>query len=137
MKIDVVAGERISFVVESIADANIEGAALLEIHALTSHGTRISIPGWGFRSSRVQEFKYLSPAGPDEIAQTFFSVPVPENAVTLLLIGRRWKRNIRTSIVGSPVVNNEARKGWTFETDTGAMLEFPAHRFQSIFEIEP
>lgn len=137
LKVDVEPGERITFVVESIASDHVEGAALLEIHALTSNGTRVAIPQWGYRSNRIQEFQYLSPAGPEEIALTVLSVPVPDNTASLQLVGRKWKRNIGTSIVGSPVVNREDHKGWNFETDTGAKLEFPAHRFHSTYDIEP
>lgn len=137
LDIDVEPGERIAFILESIASDDVEGAALLEIQALTSNGTRIAIPQWGYRSNRIQEFQYLSPAGPENIAQTVFSVPIPENVASLQLVGRKWKRNVKTSIVGSPVINRENQKGWIFETDTGAKLEFPAHRFQSTFEVEP
>lgn len=137
LHIDVEAGDRAAFAFETISTASIEGSALLEIQALTSNGTRIAIPQWGYRSNRIQEYQYLTPAEPGKLSITAFSVPIPPNASTLKLIGHRWKNNVETSVVGQPIINRESLNNWQFETETGARLEFPAYRCHEFFELDP
>lgn len=130
-------GEWLTIVVESISSDAIAGAALFELHALTPTGTRVAIPQWGYRSSRIQEYQYISAVETDAIALTSFSVPIPAGASRLKLIGRRWKKDVATSIVGKPVVNSSHASGWNFETDTGAKLEYPASRYHQVLTISP
>lgn len=135
LEIQATPGEWLTIAAESISSEAVEGAGLFEIQALSSTGTRVAIPQWGYRSSRIQEYQYIAPIDPGNIAITTFSVPIPPGASSLRLVGRRWKKDVATSIVGTPVVNSSHTIGWKFETDTGAKLEYPASQYHDVLEI--
>lgn len=130
-------GERLTIVAESMSSEAVDGAALFELQALTSTGARVAIPQWGYRSNRIQEYQYIAPAEPGHVAMTVLSVPIPPGASSLKLVGRKWKKDVATSVIGAPVVNSTRATSWKFETETGAKLEYPAWRYHDVLEISP
>lgn len=129
--------ETVHIALETTTSEFVEKAGLVELRAKTKQGTRLAIPGWRSRSPRFQEFQYLNSGDPDHINLTSFAVEMPDNAYELELVGRRWKSNVSTLVVGTPMFNQSSSPEWTFVTETGANLEFQADKYRSVLELEP
>ncbi|WP_209325013.1 hypothetical protein [Brevibacterium renqingii] len=125
----VVPGERVWFAIQTRTSApTTSNSALLEIRALGRDGTRQSIPGWGFVSGRVGEYHYIEVEEENQPSITKFAVRVPSNVVEVELVGHRWKRDVRTQVVGSITVWNSL-PGRIPTTDSGIPIELPADQY--------
>lgn len=131
----VVPGELQTFIFETRSDsADSAGSALIQIKPLDSNGNRRSLEGWGYVSARVGEYQYLEPQREHASALTRITVRVPMATNSIELVGHRWKRRVKTEIIGNPI-SISSEPGPIEITATGIPIPVSAELFRQQIEI--
>lgn len=128
-------GQRLAVVIDSISSSATPSSALVELHALDAKGNRLRIEGWPSVSSRVGEFSYLRTPKTGVRSSTSFHLTLPHGTVEFILVGRQWKNDVATRIVGTPTFYFRDEQRTVVPFDDSAHGEFPVRYLDRTFDI--
>lgn len=113
----------------------VDKAAVVEVAALDSGGSRLDIPGWRTRSDRFGEFVYVT-SGTDECpAIRKILVKVPVGAATINFKGHSWNSAIRVDVLDGPIVYRRGGHTPDFRTSTGIGVPWGADVISEALEV--